>query len=290
MTIRLLTDYLLKGYFPMAPDIHHKKQMTISSRQHLLKNIQQARDLVRLTAQGVENAEKADSEAANLAYENTIIQVTQLIREYEERIPSEQLSRCPFTGEELILAIDNFGLDGPWWEAENSARPVDRNTPSLFAYSGAIRLDDAVPHTPFLCKPGPEIPFVTPRILAEPAIKAVLSSVSIGDYPGYLVAYFSDNIPFDIQRVNSWGLNYYAAEDALGRGYRDKTFDMAKEYDFELEPWIRAGKLLWIAPGDDNLMLRSTVARCPYLQLYGRQYPVGILEGEIWNSLIDELE
>ena len=274
----------------MAIDSQQNLKMTDSSRQYLLKNLQQARNLVTLAGKGLESTSREDLESANTVYTDAVNQVAELKREYEEGLPEEKLSRCPFSGEVLIMPIDSFGLDGPWWESENGARPAGSQLASLFAFSGAINLGDTVPHTPFICKPGPEVPFVNPRLLTEPAVKAVVSSISIGKYQGYLIAYFSENIPFNIPRVNSWGLNYYVANNQHGKGYRDQTYETAGEYDFELEPWIRAGKLLWIAPGDGNLMLRSTVSRCPYLQLQGRQYPVGLLEGEIWNALIDELK
>ncbi len=53
-------------------------------------------------------------------------------------------------------------------------------------------------------------------------------------------------------------------------------------WDFELAPWIQAGKLLWIAPGDDALALRSDVDACPYLALPGHRGITRLQDGEAW--------
>jgi len=260
-------------------------QMTMESRNHLLENIKNARQLVRLTGDTLETT--GEQERANIAYENAIGQLMELNLKYESGLPRVNLSRCPFTGELLSLAVDTFGFDGPWWDAEAGTRPVEPALPTLFAYTGAVQLEGTVPITPFLCKPGPEQPFVNPRLLSEPNIKAVISTIRIGGQRAFFIAYYSENTPFDILRINSWGLNYYYAEDAYGGGYQGKSFDTEYEYDFNLGPWISRGKLLWIEQEDISLRLHSTFRQCQYLNLEGRKYPVGLFNGEKWNSLIE---
>lgn len=264
-------------------------QMTMDNRRYLLENIKNARQLTTLAASALETVADLQKEAANIAFENATNNLWQLKQEYEAGLPRIKLSRCPFTGKIVTLAIDIFGLDGLWWDSEIGIRPIKETMPSLFAFTGAIQLDDNnLPTTSFVCKPGPAVPFVTPRLLVEPGIKVVVSTTQIGNWKAFFIAYFSENIPHDILRINDWGLNHYVAEDIHGTGYHGKSFDILSDYDFNLEPWLRAGKLLWIEADDTTLRLRSTIGRCPYTNLQGRKTPVGLYNGKIWNSLIDQ--
>jgi hypothetical protein len=261
--------------------------MTSEQHSHLLQAIETARQLTLMAGNALETADDHEYAAASITFEKSTCQLQKLISEYETKLPRIPLSRCPFSGEIFTLAIDTFDLDGPWWNAEAGARPVEASLPSLFTYTGAIQLEEDVPQTPFLCKPGPEVPFVVPRLLAEPDIKAVISTLKIKKYTAYCIAYFSEPTPFDLLRVNHWGLNYYTAEHPDLSGYQSKSFETEQEYDFDLKPWIKAGKLLWIDTDDANLILHSTLSRFPYADLPGRKYPVGLFNGKIWNSLIE---
>ena len=207
---------------------------------------------------------------------------------YEDGLPRPAISRCPFSGSLVTMAIDTRGLDGPWWNAEVPARPVEALPPTAFAVTGAVAFDEPAPQTPFVCLPGPGVPYVVPRLLARPEIKAVLSSLRIGDLDAYAILYFADPTPPDILRVNTWGLDRYSAESVNGRAYSGQVFDTEIDFDFELEFYMRTGRLLWIAPGDDTLSLRAVTGNCPYLGLQGRRYPVGIFEGKIWSTLVDQ--
>ena len=62
--------------------------------------------------------------------------------------------------------------------------------------------------------------------------------------------------------------------------------DDPADFDYDLELYIRTGRLLWIAPGDETLTLRSTVEGCPFLGLPGMRHPVGLRDGVIWDSLV----
>jgi len=52
--------------------------------------------------------------------------------------------------------------------------------------------------------------------------------------------------------------------------------------DFGLAKWIKAGKLLWIAPGDEAMVLQSLVQGCPYVGLKGRPTEQRIEMGTVW--------
>jgi hypothetical protein len=102
------------------------------------------------------------------------------------------------------------------------------------------------PQTPFLCKPGPGAPFVVPRLLVNPAIKAVVSTIQVGDVTAWPVLYFSEDTPYDLIRINDWGSDSYIAETVHGEGYSWQTYDYFIDYDFDLEFYISTGRLLWI--------------------------------------------
>lgn len=54
-----------------------------------------------------------------------------------------------------------------------------------------------------------------------------------------------------------------------------------------MRPWLDSGKLLWIAPGDDHLELRSGSAGCPYLNLTGERRMQYVSGRQVWFG--DEL-
>jgi hypothetical protein len=55
-------------------------------------------------------------------------------------------------------------------------------------------------------------------------------------------------------------------------------------HSFDLGPWLRSGKLLWIAPGDTTLTLREGEAGCPLVGLTGSRHMAHIREGRVWRS------
>jgi len=205
-----------------------------------------------------------------------------LREEYTIGVPVLPLSRCPFTNEVVQHSIDYLGLDGLWWDYDAAARPPEQLPATFFALTGALRLADTIPWFPFLCIPGPEVPYVLPRLLEHPAIVAVLSSVAIGAHQGYAITYFANPVPYDIPRVNTWATNTYTFPNEDGELAWDAQPDNPDEFGFDLEPWISSRQLLWIAPGDQTLALRDTVSGCPYLRLPGRRSITCIQEGDVW--------
>jgi len=205
---------------------------------------------------------------------------------YQDGLPWPAISRCPFSGRVIRQPIDTFGLDGPWWDHERPARPIVDQTDTLFAVTGAVHIEGEPPVTPFLCKPGPGAPYVAPRLFASPEVRAVVSSLLVGRHIAYPVIYFAQDTPWDLARINTWGLDHYSAELPHGEGYSVSVADDPRDFDFDLEFYIRSGRLLWIAPGDETLTLRSTVEACPYLGLPGSRRPVGLRDGVMWDSLV----
>lgn len=206
--------------------------------------------------------------------------VNDLEEAYIETVPASAIARCPFTSKLLVHSVETRGLDRPWWRYENPVRPIDDPPETLVALTGAVRLARAQLETfPFLCKPGPEVPFVIPRLLESGATIAVISQVGIGPHQGFPIAYFAAAPhPTDIARFNDWGSDHYESIDGWGSVSED-----SEPLDFTLAPWISAGRLRWIAPGDEAMELRDAVDGCPYLGLGGDRSFQRIQNGRVWE-------
>lgn len=202
---------------------------------------------------------------------------------YTAALEPVELSRDPVTGEVFALHLDTLGLQTPWWSRDPVIRPPSDRLPKCFAFTGAMMLGGPPPNTPWLVAPGPEVPYVVPRLLEPSSITAVLSSVTVGDHQGYLIAYFADGPDPEVTRINQWGLGDYWAVDANGEAKWDETYESSEVRDFDLAPWIQRGRLRWIAPADASLTLHDTVDGCPYLGLEGIQRAKFIQRGDIWH-------
>lgn len=196
-----------------------------------------------------------------------------LSKQYRAGLHSLPLSRCPFCQSVQSLRIDPIDLDGLWWSG-NTTTP---ETPCFhyWVLSGAVRLAEVIAPSSLLVTPGPQVPFVVPHVLQNPAIRVVISSFLVGSHTAYPIFYYSEvkpirvNDPFpDWCSINSyqWMQQEYIFE--RGEASMSRLKDRA---DFNLAPWIEAGKILWIAPGDESLTLQSGVADCPYLNLSNSQ-------------------
>ncbi len=211
--------------------------------------------------------------------------LSRLWDEYVAGTPIVDLARCPFTLEVVHHSFDPFGLDGLWWNFDATARPTEALPSTYFALTGAVHLAEPVEVAPFLCKPGPEVPFVIPRILERQEIKAVVSCHKVGDHTSYPIFYFARPIPFNLERVNTWGTADYRFVNQVGdHGWNTSSWDRS-DFDFDLRPWIEMGKLLWIAEGDGKVELHTDAAACPYLGLPGRRVPLNVEGGEVWSSV-----
>ena len=186
------------------------KQMNQEERIEILGRLlplaqsydEQASDMELLDEQGQETPEQKALEE-QLTSMNKEIQV--LLERYLKGLPVRELSRCPFTGEKFSIAIDDLGLDGLWWNVEAPKRPETKFPETWFAIDGALKLEGAPEKAPFLCCPGPDVPFVLPRLLEYIQIKAVISVVQIGSHIAYPIVYYADPMLYGEMRVDDWG-------------------------------------------------------------------------------------
>jgi hypothetical protein len=210
--------------------------------------------------------------------------ISTLWSRYRELTPVLDLMRCPHSGEVLHYSIDTIDLDGLWWNYLTPARRRVPVPPTYFALNGAVRLTAPPTPAPFLCKPGPEVPYVVPRILEHPALRAVLATLTVGPHKAYAIGYFADPMPYRLPRANDWGTNDYWFRDAAGDELWNTLEENEAEFDFDLAPWITRKKLAWIAPGDGSLQLRTDTADCPYLHMTGRRTVSRVQDGLVWTT------
>ena len=203
-------------------------------------------------------------------------------RRYRDLLPEVPVARCPFTDAPVWWPIDTGGLDGWFWEYPSGVRRDPRHRPPAWlAMTGAMRLAAPVEHTPFTAVPGPGAPFVVPRILgAAPEVLGVIAQVPVGRHTGWAISYFGWPAA-GTTLVNLWGAGTYpVVADGVCTGWEREESGVSR-YDFDLEPWVGSGALLWITPGDESATLRKGVDGCPYLDLPGpRQFAV-VARGEV---------
>lgn len=202
--------------------------------------------------------------------------------QYLDLLPYRAVSRCPHTGLVALYPIDDAGLDGLWWRYEAPDRPLADLPPTLFALTGAVGVADPIEPAPFEVRPGPGAPYVLPRLLVEDQAVAVVSSITIGRHPGYVIAYYARESLSTHCAAAEWGTDRWTLTPLQAREPATiQVVELESERDYELAPWIESGRLHWIAPGDNTLTLRSGTEGCPYLDLPGRRSEITIFDGAI---------
>ncbi len=207
-------------------------------------------------------------------------EISGLWEQYLAGLPVVALCRSPLSGDLLEYAIDTVGLDGLWWNYGHPVRPLQQLPADFIGLAGALQLGSSLETTTFEVRPGPELPYVVPRLLALPGVYAVLNQVQIGPHVGYAIAYFADHPEQVSNRVNTWGTDFYEVVDSQGTLTWSCDGDIAAlDRDFDLKPWMEAGKFLWIQPGDASMTLRSDAQACPFFTLTGSHMDSTLFDG-----------
>jgi len=261
---------------------------TFEERNKIIAKVLDLRIVVDQLANDLDEAPDDDKLQAHLMqeYDKALNELRDAENEYAQGLPRIVLSRCPFSDETYRLSIDNYGLGGPWWDAQRPIRTFEEESQTFFALTGSVNVVGKIPDIPFIVKPGPAVPCVSPRLLEVDDIMGVLSHIKIGLYDAYIIVYYSKDKTYEIERINTWGTDEYLAEDVEGVAVLGSTYDDEDEYDFDIASWIKNGKLKWIAPNDDMLELHDSLDNCPYLNITGYQYPVLIQNKTIENCMI----
>ncbi len=197
----------------------------------------------------------------------------QILHEYGDRLPRVPFSRCPLSGKLLLRSFDPFGLDGPWWHKSRIVQIEEPAAPMSFkVVLGALQMNGRDPAEALAeVIPGPESPFVVPRLLSLPGMHAVISRLILesGDV-AHVIAYFSEEeIPTHKLHQHWLRQDLWYPNDSGGTSWLTKN----DPHDFVLAPWVESGQVRWIAPGDTELKVHSGTAECPYLDLPGDFHP-----------------
>jgi hypothetical protein len=210
-----------------------------------------------------------------------------VLGEYYDAMPELVLGVCPFTGEKLVEHFDPFGLDGPLWHKEPMGPCEQPAPPPTFqVLLGALALRGRKPEeVKDAVLPGPDLPFVVPRLLELPGMVAVLSQrrMETGDV-AYPIAYFSEE-EIDLGDLHQrWLRQEHWYTDASGA---ECWSVMNDEWDYDLRPHIEAGKLLWFDAEPPEFVLHGAeqVDDCPFLELEGDGQPQELEDGE--RSLLE---
>ncbi len=203
---------------------------------------------------------------------------------YFDDLPRVPMSACPYCGKALVRSFDPWGVDGLWWGID----PIcewDEPTPCdhFRVLLGALQIDEATLPTDMLMEsqPGPEVPFVVPRLLEHPNMIAVVGEITMErGGPAYAIAYYSDQFIEPISLHQEWRRNvHWYQEDG------ESMWTYANSpWDFELEPHVKSDQLRWVLldTGEDPPLLRksSDGETCPFIGLAGERQKQVISAGE----------
>ncbi|WP_433204746.1 hypothetical protein ACQP1G_16575 [Nocardia sp. CA-107356] len=215
--------------------------------------------------------------------EDAIHRVFDLHDRYSELLPEVTVSRCPFTGELIRWPIDEIDLDGWFWNYDNPTRRLQERVPATWlSMGGAVRLSEPVAPAPFHRMPGPDTPYVVPRLLEFPEVCAVIAELPIGPHTGWAITYFSTRRQLGVPLENLWGSKKYDIynDGGIWNAWAEHP-QTRRDYDFDLGPWLDSGKLRWIAPGDTAATLREGATNCPYVGIEGTHQMQIIYDAEV---------
>ena len=205
-----------------------------------------------------------------------------VLGEYFARLPRVVMSVCPFTGEPLMRSFDPFGLDGPWWHKDRLVEVEEPDAPSAFrVLLGALHLGSRTPDENVQeVIPGPEVPFVVPRLMGLPGVIAVVSELKLetGDI-AYPIAYYSREKISPVKLHQHWLRQDLWFKTETG----DASWLIANDtWDFELGAWVAKKQLGWMVErdGTPQVMSADSGESCPYLKLPGERRPQVIVAGE----------
>lgn len=222
--------------------------------------------------------------------------------EYLRRQPYVVVSRCPYCDTLIWQCVGVFSLINEFWfnessDGRSSVLQESRRCPHLFCVDGALNLNE---HQPAEAHPpvtkvtndriwmGAEVPFVKPRVLNLPTMVAVIHSFPVAEkYTAYPVVYFAEQQPKLSEFCMGWGKTEYVGhtgQHGPGGGAVVMIGKRSDSQEYELENWVRQGKLFWLGLEDEDYpLIRGPVEAFPYNNLSGRRHPYYIKEGQVYD-------
>lgn len=219
----------------------------------------------------------------------------QVHRDFIRRKPYVLISRCPYCGMAIWAKVGVFSLVDEFWYREDSDGRDDVaerfRCRHLFCLDGGLNLNGYQPteaHAPITVTNdtipmAAEVPFVKPRVLTLPTMLAVVHSFPVADkYTAYPIIYFAEVQPPQQEFCIGWARQEYVdhyrptGQGVVMIGRRTDA------QDYELDKWVRQGKLFWLDPGDEeHPLVRGPAEAFPYRNIAGRRHPYLIKEGRV---------
>ncbi len=217
-----------------------QRQRIIDAHRKLILQIRQLeKEITAMRMAGNPQWQKLDDERSRIQR-----QVEPLIEEYWKWIPLVVLSQCPFCKEDLLQSFDVYDLNGFWWMDRTQRETAKGKACSHFCLlTGALNFNElTVSDGIFECHPGPDKPFVIPRILEMPSMIAVVKEIQMQcGYTAYPIAYFSKE-EVELRRLTqSWVSKEHVFQLPNGKSGWNIVDD---QKDFNLSPWVEKKKLL----------------------------------------------
>jgi len=204
-----------------------------------------------------------------------------LKQEYLDSLPRVPVAKCPYCETLCLRTVDDFGLDGLWWDVNGPDQPVKACHHHLVTM-GALNLNGHQPCETDVdwiisIEPGPEVPYVIPDLLKSPETSCVLRDWPIADgrYRAFLMSYFSQS-PDALNRPlpAPWPRRTLASRHNGG-------------WDYDLRTWLEGTEshpelVAWIEPNDTSCRLVwGSTEDCPFVDLDGNLSPQRILHGRV---------
>ena len=207
--------------------------------------------------------------------------------QYLEGLPVVPVGRCPYCETIVKKTIDTFDLDGPWWNVfAKDTKP--QSCKHFFVMLGALNLedfsfDDSLVENDNEIQPGPEVPYLVPRILEIPGMKCILYSkrIILEKHTAYFMTYFADPPAPPEKGHQGWLRSQIFYVDEQGHSFWNSRNDV---WDFDIENWMTesSSKIGWIHPDDADMKIQfSAPDQCPYIHIPGRRRPLLIKQGKV---------
>ncbi|MEM7157281.1 MAG: hypothetical protein AAF799_30830 [Myxococcota bacterium] len=188
---------------------------------------------------------------------------------YAEALPTVALSRCPLCDKPALQRFDAADFFGPWWHPDFVAPKEPGRCPHFMGVLGAVHHHGHAHRAGRLdVHPGPEVPFVVPRLMALPGVVAVVRELRMDNgCTAYPIGYFAPRRPPPRDRFAPWARGALEYQDLDGGGWRPAEGDR----DFELRAYVERGALKVL---DGELQLRTPKSDHPLLHVEGRRVPI----------------
>lgn len=193
-------------------------------------------------------------EAVQKQGEELLVQARKIKRDYAQILPYVAVSRSPLEPSKVIFrSFDPYGFDGLWWRSDWSA--LEPPPPASYCcWTGAVSFAGEAPDLGTLgVDPGPQAPFVIPRLLELEGMVAVVSRLEMAiAATAYVITYYALPRPVPELLTAPWKSRTYLYRTQLGR-VRWRACE--ETLDFDLDPWLERGKLKWCLPDDAEARL-----------------------------------